>query len=283
MGLRQPAIAAAAALFVVGATCTDTRTEEPTVVASFYPLAYAARELAGEGWTVVDLTPPGTEAHDVELSAEDRATIEEADVVLYLGETGFQPQVEQAVQDTRTRAVAVSTRFRRFDLSEDPHIWLDPILFSDVIAQMAVGMRRLDPAVTARVQNIDARMERLHDRYRRRLANCEYRTMIVSHEAFGYMARRYDLHQFGLAGLSPEGEPTSARVSQAHALIEDGQAGAVFYEQGEETQRIAESVADDAGVPALPLSTLESEPPEGDYATVMGDNLDSLREGLGCR
>src|SRR3989337_1321356 len=93
------------ALVVVGCSPTD---EARTVVASFYPLAYAAESVAGPGWEVIDLTPPGTEAHDVELSLVDRSAIQDAEVLLYLGDIGFQPQVEEAVSEVPGRVVAVT-------------------------------------------------------------------------------------------------------------------------------------------------------------------------------
>ncbi|MGH2738543.1 MAG: metal ABC transporter substrate-binding protein, partial [Actinomycetota bacterium] len=104
----------------------------------------------------------------------------------------------------------------------------------------------------------------------------------VSHEAFNYILGRYGLRQFGLAGLEPEAEPTLGRLAMAEALLAREEAGAVFFETGGEAERIARTVAEDAGVPALPLSTLESRPPSGDYLSVMEDNLASLRRGLGC-
>jgi zinc transport system substrate-binding protein len=108
------------------------------------------------------------------------------------------------------------------------------------------------------------------------------RTLLVTHEAFGYLAERYGLEQLGLAGLSPEGEPTAESLVQAEALVRNGQVDAVFYEETEEGRRIGESVGDDLGIPAVPLATLESRPSSGNYLTVMESNLDALAEGLGC-
>ncbi|MGH2711795.1 MAG: metal ABC transporter substrate-binding protein, partial [Actinomycetota bacterium] len=122
----------------------------------------------------------------------------------------------------------------------------------------------------------------LDQRFEAGLSDCETKEMIVSHEAFGYLADRYGLTQVGLAGLEPEGEPTAAALQQAVDLLRAGDAKAVFYEASEEARRIAEAVASDAGVQALPLNTLESEPSQGDYLTTMEENLASLREGLVC-
>jgi len=71
-----------------------------TVVAAFYPLAWAAEEIAGERYRVVDLTPPGAEPHDVELSPRDVESIRDAGLVVYAG-GGFQPAVEDAIDALR--------------------------------------------------------------------------------------------------------------------------------------------------------------------------------------
>jgi zinc transport system substrate-binding protein len=264
-----------------------------TVVASFYPLAFAAERIAGSGWHVVDLTPPGTEAHDVELSLENRAAIEEAQVVLYLGDIGFQPQVERAVREATGRVVAVAEGLQLMrgpgengEPQLDPHVWLDPVSFAAVVDRTADALAGDKPRQAeeyrSRARALGGELEALDRRYREGLSSCRSSIMVTSHEAFGYLAARYDLDQVGLSGLTPEGEPTAGRLGRAGRLLSDGQALAIFYEASDEARRIAESVAGDYGVPALPLGTLESQPPEGDYLSVMDANLDSLERGLGC-
>jgi zinc transport system substrate-binding protein len=271
------------ALFAAG--CSGA-SEGRTVVASFYPLAFAAQRIAGPEWEVIDLTPPGAEAHDVELSAEDRAALERADVLFYLGDIGFQPQVEAAIDDADGEVVAITDRLSLHP-GGDPHVWLSPNLYLSAIDLLQVRLWEIDPGdedgYTARFRRLARALEILEERYERTLSECRFTTLIVPHEAFGWLADHYSLRQFGLAGQIPEAEPGQDRIVEAHRLIEGGQAGAVFFEPGQGSERIARSVAEDAGVPALPLATLESQPPEGDYLTVMEDNLDSLREGLGCR
>jgi zinc transport system substrate-binding protein len=252
------------------------------VVASFYPLAWAAERIAGAGWEVIDLTPPGVEAHDVELTLEDRVAIEEADVVVYMGDIGFQPQVEAAIREADGLVVDVSRLLPDERLRRDPHFWLDPALLGAVTLGTVQALRRVTHIAEGAVQAARQDLDGLHLRFQRFLNDCRYRAMVVPHEAFGYLADRFGFRQFGLAGVTPEGEPTADRMAEARRLIEDGEAGAVFYEAGGESQGASVTLAADAGVPALPLSTLESEPPSGDYISVMKDNLGSLRQGLGC-
>ena len=262
-------------LAAMAAGCTGQGEDRRTIVASFYPLAFVAERVAGDRWDVLDLTPPGTEAHDVELSLEDRAAIEDAEVVLYLGDYGFQPQVEAAVEEATGTVVAVGASSGE-DLSADPHVWLDPGRMPLIVEEVTGAI----PGASDR--RVRSELVALSDRYADGLASCRFRTMIVPHEAFGYLVDSFGLTQFGLAGIDPEGEPGAERLARAHQLLTSGKAGAVFYEAGGESQEVAETVAADAGVSALPLSTLESEPPTGDYLSVMEDNLVSLRQGLDC-
>src|SRR5262249_35611255 len=69
---------------------------QETAVGAFYPLAFAAERIGGDRVSVTNLTPPGSEPHDIELTPQDVAHIQKADVVLYLSH-GFQPAVEKAV------------------------------------------------------------------------------------------------------------------------------------------------------------------------------------------
>jgi zinc transport system substrate-binding protein len=275
------------------AACSEAAAGRLTVVASVYPLAWDAERIAGPDWEVVDLTPPGVEAHDVELSLEARAALETADLVLYLGDIGFQPQVEAAVEEANGPVMAMADELLHAPQmgppeGSDPHLWLSPGTMRTASSLIANHLMELDPenagAYRQRAERVKAELAGLEERFAAALdlTACRYRTAIVSHEAFNYLIGRYGFDQFGLAGLQPEGEPTAARLGRAGDLLEQGRAGAVFYEPDEEARRVAESLAADHGVPAYPLSTLESRPESGDYLSVMEDNLEALRRGLGC-
>ncbi len=261
------------------------------VVAAMYPLAWAAERVAGSRAGVEDLTPPGVEAHDTALTAAQRADIQTADVVAYLGQIQFQPDVERAVSDARGRVVDVTAALHTPSPPSgetfDPHVWLDPVDMQGVVRLVASALEAVDPsgAKTYRVNeaNIVGDLQALDGSFRTALTNCEFTTFVATHEAFGYLANRYGLHQLGIEGITPESEPSAARIQAAAQAIDAGQAApAIFYEGTDEGRRIGESVAADVGVPALPLGTLESAPSSGDYLSVMRANLESLKQGLRC-
>lgn len=263
------------------------------MVASFYPLAWAAERVGGPAVEVVDLTPPGGEAHEASLTARQRADIEQADLVLLLSVSGFQPEIERAAEDAEENVVELPPEDAGLfhpgegELSADPHVWLDPAVMELVVRAVADALAERDQANAAqyrrRAADVVDELERLDRRYAMTLEGCTYDTLVVTHEAFGYLAGRYGLGEVGVAGLSPEAEPSPDRLRAVADAIERGKAGAVFFERTDEGERLGRSVAEDNGVPALPLYTLESDPEEEDYLSAMEENLSILAEGLGCR
>ncbi|HVM11806.1 MAG TPA: metal ABC transporter substrate-binding protein, partial [Actinomycetota bacterium] len=211
----------------------------PTVVAAVYPLAYVAERIGGPAVEVIDLTPAGSDAHDVELSLEDRAAIEEADVVVYMGQLGFQPQVEAAVADAAGHVVDASRGDQTLAAGEDPHRWLDPIFVRDAAEDLAEAIASADPARAdahrQRAARLVADLDRLADEVG--VEDCSHHTAIVTHEAFASLLPE-PFRQHGLAGADPEGEPTSDRLREAARLVRAGDAGAVFYEETDEGRRV---------------------------------------------
>ena len=122
--MRIPVLLCVLTLALAGCQGSGGGDGRPTVVAAFYPLAYAAEQIGGDAIDVIDLTPAGAEPHDLELSPQQVAQIAEADLVLYI--PGFQPAVDEAVaQQAGDRAVDVTQGIDM--IPGDPHVWLDPL------------------------------------------------------------------------------------------------------------------------------------------------------------
>jgi zinc transport system substrate-binding protein len=254
------------------------------VVAAFYPLAFAAERVAGRDATVTNLTPPGVEPHDVELSARDVERIGDADLVLYLG-AGFQPALERAVEATGANAVDVldGLSLRPGDESEfDPHVWLDPIRFEAVAERIATELGKPEEG-----RQLVAELERLDAEYAAGLRTCERRELVTSHAAFGYLADRYGLEQVAITGLSPEAEPTPGELHDVVEEVRKRGATTVFFETLV-SPRLAKTVATEVGAESAVLNPLEGLTQEeldrdADYFSIMRDNLASLEQALGCR
>jgi zinc transport system substrate-binding protein len=258
-----------------------------TVVAAFYPIAYVVEQIGGQRVEVTNLTPPGTEPHDVELSARDVERVRSADFVFYLG-SGFQPALEEAVEGSDVSAIDLldGLHLRRgFDEGEitaDPHVWLDPLRYAEMADRIgrALGRPKRAAAIRARLQSLDRE-------YEDGLARCERSEIVTSHAAFGYLAERYGLEQIAITGLSPEAEPTPRELEHVVEEVRAHGATTVFFETLV-SPRLAETVARETGAKTAVLDPLEGltedELARGeDYFTVMRANLEALRQALRCR
>lgn len=288
-----------------GASGSATASDGPRVVAAFYPLQYAAERVGGDAVSVTGLTPPGVEPHDLELTAQQVAEIAAADLVLYV--PGFQPAVDEAVaQQAPDAAVDVTaglTLLAGHDDADhadedhageeesgevtDPHVWLDPTNMTAIGQTVADRLAGVDAgaaaAFAANQEDFAADMTALDQEFATGLADCAVRTMVVSHEAFGYLAAAYDLDQVGISGLSPEAEPSPARLREVADIVARDGVTTIYYETLVDP-KVAQTLADETGVTTAVLDPLEglAEGATGDYTSVMRDNLATLRTGQGC-
>lgn len=260
------------------------------VAAAFYPLRYVAQRVAGEHAAVADLTQPGKEPHDLELTIKETALVANADLLLH--EPGFQPAVDDAIEQNATGEVidaAAVAGLRSFaDGSPDPHFWQDPIRMAALGDEVAARLSALDPShaeyFAASAADLRADLESLDDAYARGLADCRRSTVVVSHDAFGYLAK-YGLEIEPIAGLSPDAEPTPADLGRLQGLIAADGLTTVFSERLV-SPRLAQSLAGDLGIGTAvldPVEGLSSESADDDYLSLMRANLAALQSANGCR
>lgn len=257
-----------------------------TVVAAFYPLAFAAQQIGGAAIHVRNLTPPGVEPHDLELSGGDVRTIADADLVLYFGK-GFQPSLEDAIDSTSAHAIdlldAVATLAGGAEEhGVDPHVWLDPIRYAATAERIGEELDRRPAA-----EQFAMRLRALDREFRSGLSRCERREIVTSHAAFGYLAERYGLQEVAITGISREAEPTPRDLERAVRQVRAVGATTVFFETLV-SPRLAETVAREVGARTAVLDPLEGLTEKeiaagADYVSVMRENLAALRKALGCR
>ena len=277
-------VVGAASLALTGCGSSSGESGKKLVVAAFYPLAFAAKQVAGPGTKVENLTPAGAEPHDLELTPGDVRDVDRAALVLYLGD-GFMPGLETAVKSRSGPSLDLLPAGRRGaggELAGDPHVWLDPLGYAAIVRRIGAGLG--DRAAAARLVG---RLRALDGEYRRSLARCDRHAIVTSHAAFGYLARRYGLTQVPLEGLTPEAEPSAKDIARLVDRVRSSGATTVFAETLLST-KLARTIAREARVKTATLDPLEglgdSAAARGDdYFTVMRANLATLRKALGCR
>jgi zinc transport system substrate-binding protein len=282
---------------------TEVATEKIQIVAGFYPLAYAAEGIAGDLAEVVSLAGPGVEPHDLELTPGDVAKINDADLVVYIPE--FIPALDAVVKTLDQSKVINATQGITLisgdshshegeeshseeeghsdESATDPHIWLNPnnmVLIGNSIAK-ALNALTSDSAINENRSSFENALTTLASDYTAKLANCSIKALVVSHEAFGYIANAYGFEQVGISGLSPEAEPSPARLAEVAKIAKAENATTIYYESLVDP-KVAKTLADELKITAEMLDPLESPPASGDYLSVMQQNLDTLVKGQVC-
>jgi zinc transport system substrate-binding protein len=158
---------------------------------------------------------------------------------------------------------------------------------ADLADEVATTLAEVDPAgasgYEANAADLRADLERLDTAYADGLARCDRSTVVVSHDAFGYL-ERYGLHFEPIAGLSPDAEPTPADLARLQELIREDGITTVFSERLASAS-MASTLAQDMGVETGvldPLEGLTDETSGSDYLSLMEDNLAALRSANGC-
>ncbi|SKA18372.1 zinc transport system substrate-binding protein [Marinactinospora thermotolerans DSM 45154] len=294
--MTKVAAAGAAGLVAVAAAGCGGATEEAdgvSVVTGVYPLEWLASQVGGEAVTVTNLTEPGAEPHDLELSPRQIGVISDADVALYI--QGMQPAVDDAVAQQAADSaldVAQVVELREVPSADgggtDPHMWLDPQRMAEVAGSLGERLAEIDPdgaaAYRANAQRVADELGTLEAEYTERLDDCETRNFVVSHAAFGYLADKYDLNQIGITGIEPDSEPSPARMAEVAETVREQGVTTIFTETLV-SPAVAETVAEETGARTAVLDPLEGitdASPGDDYPSVMRANLDTLAEALSC-
>ncbi|MDQ4045953.1 MAG: metal ABC transporter substrate-binding protein [Actinomycetota bacterium] len=169
---------------------------------------------------------------------------------------------------------------------EDLHFWLDPERLAHTASAVAGQLGEADPgnAATykANAEALATKLTTLDKDFSQGLATCKTRTMVVSHEAYGYLAEKYQLKQVGISGLSPDTEPSPARLAEIGKVVKDEGVSTIFTETLV-NPKVAETLAADLGAKTAVLDPLEGLTDESsDYEKIMRKNLGALRSALSC-
>lgn len=282
-----------------------------SVITAIYPFQFVAERVAGPHAKVENLTQPGAEPHDLELTPQQVAGLAKADLVVY--EKTLQPAVDEAVEQNAGDNVLETTTVvplqplaaEEHDHEEsgheeeeeadehdhgglDPHVWLDPNNLATIGKAFAERLAAIDPEhaadYTANAEALTKELTGLDQEYAGGLKQCERKEFITSHAAFGYLAKRYGLTQLGISGISPDAEPSPARIAEIHEEATEHKITTIFYETLV-SPAVAEAIAAD-----LKLKTDVLDPIEGitkdsrgtDYLEIMRANLTALKSANSC-
>jgi len=289
----------------------NNSTNKLMVVASFYPLAHFTEKIGGDRVDVINLTPAGTEPHDFDPSPRDLAALQNSSLFIYNG-AGFEPWVERVLPDLEEKAIKTLDASLAINLLAgsgedheedghgqdenhtsgqfDPHVWLDPKLAAMQVDSILSSLSEVDPENTPYYEEnaeiFKTSLAELDREFSDTLASCKRRNIVVSHKAFAYFAKRYNLNLVPISGLSPDEEPSPKKLTEVVDFVRDRDITHIFFETLV-SPRLAETIALEAGVKTLVLNPLEGLADEEiktgkGYISIQMENLLNLKEALNC-
>ena len=294
------------------AACGNTnkeadKKEDLTIVTTFYPIYDFTKEIVGDEGNVKLLIPAGTEPHDFEPSAKERAEISDADVFVYNSSDMefFVDSLKDSVDSKQTLMIEAAKGIDRLESQEadeheeseeghdhaheyDPHVWLDPVLAIKEVRTIAgeLGEKYPDKKEIF-TKNADAyikKLEALDQKYSEELKNATNRTFVTEHAAFAYLANQYNLEQVAISGVSPDQEPTPSRLAELKEFVKKNNIKVIYFEENA-SSKVAETLSNETGVKLEVLNPLESLTNEQikageNYISVMEKNLEALKESI---
>lgn len=262
------------------------------VVTTIYPMYDFVSNIAGDRVEVINLVPAGTEPHDFELSTGDMQLLEQADLFIYNGAEmeHFVSKALDAVSNKGLVTVEAASQIETLesDSKTDPHTWLsiqNAILEAEAIKDALV---QIDPEYTKDYETnfeiYKEKLETLDKSYKESLSDVSQDTIVVAHEAFGYLCAEYGLKQEAVEGLTADSEPDSARMKEIIDFCKEKDIQVIFFEELV-SPKVAKTIADEIGAQTMILNPIEGltakqEEAGLDYIGLMEENLEALKKAL---
>ena len=182
-------------------------------------------------------------------------------------------------------------------LEYDPHSWLDPVAYKAqvdlVLAELIKKYPDLQSTFEANAASFKASLDKLDQDFEAALGDngtCTNRTVAANHNAYSYMAFRYDIEFVTVHGLDPEGTPAASDIKKVVDKIAEDEITVLFVEEYTHEKSV-DSLVDQTKSDSMPdgvdveiLYTMELPPKDSsdNYLSLMQKNLDALKSGLDC-
>ncbi|MFN6490166.1 metal ABC transporter substrate-binding protein [Nostoc sp. DedQUE03] len=280
------------------ASTPQTQPGKTKVVATFLPIYLFTKAVAGDVADVEILVPPGTEVHEYQATPGNVKAIATANVLVKNG-LGLEEFLEGTVKNAQNpKLTEIDASIGIKPLNEispvvkttqdekdhnhaqgNPHVWLDPVLAKQQVTNIRDGLIAADPANKATYKaNATAyikELESLNSEFKQTLQKNSSCTFITFHDAFPYLAKRYNLKQVAVVEI-PEDQLSPTDVQNAINAVKQYKVKALFSEPGVDNKLLT-SLSKDLKLNLRTLDSLENgETDPQHYFKAMKANLQTL-------
>ncbi|GAA1568122.1 metal ABC transporter substrate-binding protein [Leucobacter aridicollis] len=284
-------------------------TAEANIVVTTNILGDVVSQIVGDAANVRTLMRPGADPHSFEISAQQAAQMDEADLLVSNGlglEEGLQRHLDRVAAAGGAQFVAGDhvdvLRYAASDAhgegaaeAVDPHFWTDPlqmVAVTEALTETLAALPALDEdaraAVTGRGTAYAAELTAVDATMKQRFAEIppDRRALVTNHHVFGYFAERYDFEVLGTAipGGTTLAAPSAKDLDALVTAITEARVPTIFAESSS-PDRLMRVLADEAGLTVDVVSLFTeslSEPGAGadTYVAMLHTNTDRIVAGL---
>jgi zinc transport system substrate-binding protein len=256
------------------------------LLATTYPIYYPLKYIAGDRFEVDVLIKGQSAPHHYELKPGDIKRIQKAKAFFYLGVESWEKRLANRLPKGKAYSLERNISFIKVGNSLDPHLWLSPRAYSQLVENIKKALISIDPSgaeeYKKRSEEFLKDLKVLDEEYKKTLSKCQSRAIVITHLSVLYLGRDYGLEVIGLRGLHAEEEPKPSEIRNMVERIKKSKVKTLFHELGYD-EALAKRIAQEVGAKIVPFNTsLFPEKAQDDYFSIMKRNLERLSEGLSC-
>lgn len=300
------AIAMAVLFFFISHNQEKPKKQKPIVAVTTFALYDIVKHIAGDTVEIVHILPFGVDPHSFEPTPQLMAKIEKSALVIYSG-AGLEPWTQGFHFKSKVIDMSQHVKLRTLGANEhelhnhhdahavhtatDPHYWLDFSNMQRATKVITEALSELLPKNSAYYKENEKRyiamLQNLDKRYKEKLSSCKAGTVVVSHNALGYLSRNYGFHVESLTGLSPEAQPSAKDVTRIMNDIKREGVTTIFFEHFV-NDKVIKRIAKDTHIKIdvfQPLANITKDEADAhlDYEDMMKQNLKKLSKALMCK
>lgn len=287
----------------------DSSIEKITVYTTVFPIYDFVRNIGQDKVNLNYVIPPGVEPHDYEITPKVLKDIQNADLLIKNG-LGIDSFTDKIESESDLKIVVASEGIEPIKYSDedahdeeheheddhsdedshnhgeyDPHVWLDIELAIKECENIKNALIEVDEENKSYYENnyneYIKKLEDLNTKYNEELKTLNKSDIIVSHEAYGYLCKKYGINQLSITGISPNQEPSLSKISEISNYAIEHNIGYVLFD-GLVNPKVAETIANEAKINTGVLYSIDGvtktdfENNES-YISLMNKNLETLK------
>lgn len=278
-----------------------TPTQKPYIAVTSFALYDISNHVAGGKVDIKKLVPFGVEMHTYMPSAKTMSELSNAELFIFSG-LGIEPWIKKEypnqldmsrfvnLQEVHGEKCAEDGHHHHHDEDEaDPHYWLDidnMILMTEAIT---LNLSKIFPEYKSlfdqNAKTYILELKNLDKEYVNAVHSCKHKEIVVNHNAFGYLGKRYGFSSHSVTGLSPDEQVSAKKMREITDLVKDEDIKVVFFESFVSPE-VAQTISNETGakVESLqPLANVNRDEEAKGYIELMRDNLQKLKIAMECK